>query len=184
MQNAETVLGVLRDAVYQPQPRRRSLESRMPANRHVRFGGGPQGEGPATNGHLAMRPTQPFGHSSRSSAWSLHHPCQSVVVRQRFFAMSACSTAGVAWQWTGPIAMTKLVNYVRAAFRECPALAFELPCDVRELQQFVNCRRCAVRGLGTGLRVMVTVIHATLGGRVGVDRCWRRFRWQASRTRW
>jgi hypothetical protein len=33
----------------------------MPANRHVRFGGGPHGKGPANSGRLAMRPTQPFG---------------------------------------------------------------------------------------------------------------------------
>ena len=30
----------------------------MPANRHVRFGGGPHGKGPANSGHLAARPTQ------------------------------------------------------------------------------------------------------------------------------
>ena len=31
----------------------------MPGNWHVRFGGGPYGKGPATCGHLAVRPTQP-----------------------------------------------------------------------------------------------------------------------------
>jgi hypothetical protein len=88
----------------------------------------------------------------------LHHPHRSRRVRSvirlgvrpgALFAMSACSAAGVARQWAGPIAMTKLVNYMWAAFRDGPALAFELPCDVRELQQFVNCGRCAVRGLAT-----------------------------------
>jgi len=43
---------------HQPQPRRRSLESRMPGNLAVRFGGGPYGKGPANCGHLAVRPTQ------------------------------------------------------------------------------------------------------------------------------
>jgi hypothetical protein len=43
MQNAETVLGVLREQ----HSRHRSLESRMLGNGSVRFGGRPHGKGPA-----------------------------------------------------------------------------------------------------------------------------------------
>jgi hypothetical protein len=38
----------------------------MPGNRHVRFGGGPYGKGPATSGHLAARPTQPLAYGGHS----------------------------------------------------------------------------------------------------------------------
>ena len=67
---------------HQPQThsRRKSLESRMPGNWHVRFGGGPYGKGPANCGHLAVRPTQPSLHRIPGTADDhsvRYHQCPS-----------------------------------------------------------------------------------------------------------
>ena len=54
-----------RTATSRKPPRHKSLESRMPGNWHVRFGGGPHGKGPANCGHLAVT-AYPTACSNRS----------------------------------------------------------------------------------------------------------------------
>lgn len=67
----------------------------MPANRHVRFGGGPHGKDPQPSGHFAARPTQPLtarrvsgalpslGPRRRHHCAHQHRDCRRELCRRR-----------------------------------------------------------------------------------------------------
>jgi hypothetical protein len=109
MQNAETVLGVLRERGNPPRQRRRSLESLVPRKGPAGFGGGPRGKGPAHSRYLVAWPTQ-LAWMSASRRWYGPAACTAPrlpaeATDERILTARPCSSSGRATPGNTPAAL-------------------------------------------------------------------------------
>ena len=89
MQNAETVLGVLRERPRDDHWRAGCLEIG-----HVRFGGRPRGKGPANSRHLAARSTLP--NAAKNECGLDHYQVRKWNGRYRHVSMAMLAHAFLA----------------------------------------------------------------------------------------